>query len=266
MVASLLAMTTPGVRHALPPTGSVEPVEPTVIDSPDYLMERDLGVTEAIRTAVPDWSVGLVSAITTLGSLELVVAVLGAIYLYDLVLAERSSGRWQSSPAVIFLIAAVFGGLSLVVVLKASFGLPRPPAELMAVDRHGYGFPSGHTMAAAVLWGGLARWTDIGTRDRRYATAALIIGAVAVSRMALGVHYMVDVIASVLFGVGYLLLIERLTAGQPTRTFGIAIGIAIGAVLVAGPTPDAVLALAGTVLAFVGWRTVDRLGSRLRRS
>lgn len=266
MVASLLAMTTPGVRHALPPTGSVEPVEPTVIDSPDYLMGRDLGVTEAVRTAVPHWSVDLFSAITMFGSLELVLAVLGTMYLLDLVLAGRSGGRWQSSPSVIFLIAAVFGGLSLVVVLKATFGLPRPPPELMAVDRHGYGFPSGHTMAATVLWGGLARWIAIGTRNRRYAIAGLIIGAVAVSRMALGVHYMVDVIASVLFGVGYLLLIERLTAGQPTRTFGIAIGIAMGAVLVAGLTLDAVLALAGTVLAFIGWRTVDRLGSHLRRS
>jgi len=75
----------------------------------------------------------------------------------------------------------------------------------------GYGFPSGHTIAATLLYGSLfvlllpamrAWWHKAGLG---IFTAGLI-ACVAFSRVALGAHYLTDVLAAVLLGSGWLVL------------------------------------------------------------
>ena len=77
---------------------------------------------------------------------------------------------------------------------------PRPDALYALDGRVGtsYGWPSGHTMVAVVLWGYLAYTLR---HNWAYAAAALIIGLQGFSRLYLGVHDLGDVASGFVFGV-----------------------------------------------------------------
>lgn len=224
-------------------------------------MDRGVGVTEAIRETVPEWTVPVFELLSLPGDLLVVVPLLGLLYLLDVVGSLRSrpgEERSLCSDRTAFLIAVVFGGLAFVVLSKAVFAFPRPPEALHAVEPSEYGFPSGHTMAATITWGAISLWTTIGRQRTRVAAAAILIVFVGVSRLALGVHYLVDVIAAVALATAYLAAIGRLTATRPGRTFAVAVGIAVLATLVTGGSSRALLALAGTIGAGVGWWSLER--------
>ncbi|UWG49963.1 Membrane-associated phospholipid phosphatase [Halalkaliarchaeum sp. AArc-CO] len=226
-------------------------------------MSRGLGVTVALREFLPEWATILFAAVSVLGDLTVIVPVLGVLYLVDVAESLRQSDGRAGEEALCsdrtaFIVATVFGGLALIVLLKATFALPRPPAELHAITPSEHGFPSGHTMAATVFWGALALWTTLGRRHLRFGVAASAILLVGASRLALGVHYLVDVIASVGFGVGYLVGIAYVTQLRPRRAFAVAIGVALFATAASGGETRALLATAGTIGAAGGWQLVER--------
>ena len=226
-------------------------------------MGRGLGVTVALREFLPEWAAVLFVAISMLGDLAVIVPVLGVLYLIDVTESLRHSDGHSSeeplcSDRTAFLIATVFGGLALIVLLKAAFAFPRPPVELHAVTPSEHGFPSGHTMAATVFWGALALWTSVGRQQLRFGVAASAVALVGVSRLALGVHYLVDVIASIGFGVGYLAGIAYVTKLRPRRAFAVAIGVALLATAASGGETRALLATVGTIGAAGGWQLVER--------
>lgn len=227
-------------------------------------MNRGLGVTVALRESLPEWTATVFAAISLLGDLAVIVPALGTLYLVDVAESLRREGAAAESEeplcsdGTVFLIATVFGGLALIVLLKATFALPRPPAELHAVVPSEYGFPSGHTMAATVFWGAVALWTDVGRRRLRFGAAAAVVSLVGVSRLALGVHYLVDVLASIGFGAAYLAAVAWISRERPTRAFALAVGIALLATAASGAESRALLATAGTLGAAAGWWIVER--------
>ena len=262
-------------------------------------MSRGVGVTEALRTALPEWSVEVFSLLALLGDLVVIVPVLAVLYLASVLSSlGRPDGADDDEPLcsdqTAVTIAVVMGGLALVVLLKGTFSMPRPPAELHAVSASEHGFPSGHTMAATVLWGALAWWATVGDPRTRLAAAdprtrfaaasprtrlaaasprtrfaaasprtrvavvGAIVSVVGFSRLALGVHYLVDVVASVLFGGVYLAVALWLLADRPLGAFGLAIGLAVLATAATGGSDRALLALVGTVGAVLGWQFVER--------
>lgn len=229
-------------------------------------MSRGVGVTEALVEALPAWLVDLSGVVALLGDLVVIVPALAGLYLLDVVRGVRGDRSTEQlcSDRTAFLVATVFGGLALVVALEAVFAAPRPPTAWHAVEPSAYGFPSGHAMAATVFWGALALWTRRWSRSRQFTVAAVVVALVAVSRLALGVHYLVDVIASVAFGVGYLFVAGRLAAGRPERAFPLAIAIALVAVAVTGGSGRATLAFLGTVGAGAGWWLTERPPVRRR--
>ena len=229
-------------------------------------MTRDVGVTRAVQEWLPEWTLTAFSGVSLLGDLLVIVPALGLLYLADVgrTLRRGDTDHPLCSDRTAFLVATVFGGLALIVFLEAVFGLGRPPAEWHVIDPSEYGFPSGHTMAATVFWGALAWWAPIGRRPRRVVAAGVVVGLVGLSRLALGVHYLVDVVAAVAFGVVYLALIGRIGRARPGRAFGVALGIALAAVVVTGGGGRASLALAGTVGAAVGWWVIERPAVRDR--
>ncbi|AXR77722.1 phosphatase PAP2 family protein [Natrarchaeobaculum sulfurireducens] len=221
-------------------------------------MNRDIGVTELFRTHLPEWTVPVFELVSMLGDELVVVVVLLVLAGVDAYRSfERGSGQVLSDRTA-FVIAVVLGGLALTLVLKTAFGFSRPPEPLQAVPRESSGFPSGHTMAAAILWTALALWSARFTRRSRLLAAAGGIALVAVSRLALGVHYLVDVVASVLFGVGMLLLAARLTRGDPEAAFAGAAVLGTLALIVTGATTDGWLAFVGCVGAAGGWWILNR--------
>ncbi|ELY45365.1 phosphatase PAP2 family protein [Natronorubrum sulfidifaciens] len=229
-------------------------------------MSRGVGVTETIRSGVPEWTLEAFAGLSLLGDLLVIVPVLGLLYIVDVgqsLFRDDREGPLCSTQTAL-LIAAVFGGLALVVLLKATFALPRPPAAWHALEPSEHGFPSGHTMAATVFWGALVLWSSIGRRSSRFAVSSAVVVLVALSRLALGVHYLVDVLASIAFGVVYLGGIAWLARERPLRAFGVAVAVAVVAVAVTGGSSRALLALVGTVGGGSGWWLLERPPVRQR--
>jgi len=225
-------------------------------------MDRDLGVTEAIRANAPEWSIDLAELLALGGDLLLIVPVLALLLLADItrtVATNLDGGETPPlySPRTIELIATVFGGLSLLLVLESLFALGRPPESWHAISPSPYGFPSGHTMAATIFWGALALWYPVARARVRIVTVAGIVSLVGFSRLLLGVHFLVDIIAAVVAGVLYLVAIDRWLRGRPTALFGLAIAVAILAVAVTGGTSRTLLAAVGTVGAAIGWQLLE---------
>ncbi|MFB6109966.1 MAG: phosphatase PAP2 family protein [Halodesulfurarchaeum sp.] len=155
---------------------------------------RNWGVTEALAPAVPDPLVGLLVTLTALGDPTLLAAVSIAGSAGALTL-----GRVEFARVRRFLVAVALV-LSVSILLKHGFSLPRPPDSLMLIPTGGYGFPSGHATATAgfvtALLGGRkppARW--------HYAIGALAVAVIAATRVLLGVHYLPDVLAGIAVGV-----------------------------------------------------------------
>ncbi len=108
--------------------------------------------------------------------------------------------------------AALLVGLSMTMqtivnpLLKSLFGLPRPGDDLALAHVPGYGFPSGHAMAAAALSLSLA----LVARQTRWRRPALIAAVVwtmlmGLSRVYLGVHWPSDVVGGWAAGVALTL-------------------------------------------------------------
>ncbi|WP_226039404.1 phosphatase PAP2 family protein [Natrinema sp. DC36] len=226
-------------------------------------MSRGIGWFDAFREVAPEWAVVLLGVVTQLGDVWFLGLLVGT--LYWLATDDRAE------------IAAVFGlllaGLSLITALKHVFALPRPERVLVEVGAlpetvhplyqatataTGYGFPSGHAVMSTIVYVSLAEYSSTGTRRQRYLGAAGLVTAVCLSRVGLGVHYLVDVVAGVAVGLTFLLLawglLKRYSLHQGTLGFGIAVGIAAVALAVSSGDSDAVLLVGASLGAFAGWQ------------
>jgi membrane-associated phospholipid phosphatase len=126
--------------------------------------------------------------------------------------------RWW--PSLVTLIVAVPGGMLLNEWIKVLVHRHRPFVDGWFVDWSGYSFASGHTIGATLLYGQLALFIVPGIKSRRWrvftlATAAIFVVLVGFSRIALGAHYLTDVLAAIFFGAIWLALC--LFAGKPLR-------------------------------------------------
>ncbi len=112
---------------------------------------------------------------------------------------------------LLVLVLVVPGGGLLNLLLKMAFRRERPLWQHPLVVLHSYSFPSGHTMGATLLYG-LA--TVVGfycVRTCRGRICLVVAGScvvflVGLSRVALGVHFLSDVLAGVAAGLAWLVL------------------------------------------------------------
>ena len=126
--------------------------------------------------------------------------------------------RWW--PSLVTLIVAVPGGMLLNELVKVLVHRHRPFVDGPFVDWSGYSFASGHTIGATLLYGQLALFILPIIKRRRWRTltvssAALLIALVGFSRIALGAHFLTDVLAAIFFGIIWLAFC--LIAGKPMR-------------------------------------------------
>lgn len=140
-------------------------------------------------------------AITFLGSTGFVTC---AAIVFGIYLVWRRRFYWLAA-----VLASVFGGMLLNRTLKLVFQRPRPHFDDPVISITGYSFPSGHTMAATVLFGVLAAYFFAQTSGRRarlliVLAAATVIALVGFSRMYLGVHYLSDVLSAIAEGLAWL--------------------------------------------------------------
>jgi len=180
-------------------------------------------------------------AVTTLG--DGVVLTVGLLAL----LWVDADDRRATAATVAYAMAAY----AVVFALKAHFGAPRPPEAL--VPESGAGFPSGHAIAATTAYGGLALERGWLADRRRAVAVAALVGAVALSRVALRVHYLGDVLVGTALGVVVVLGVRRLADGRLPVAFAAAAALAVPMLVVAGPSAEhvgvATLAVVGLVVA-----------------
>jgi undecaprenyl-diphosphatase len=117
--------------------------------------------------------------------------------------------RRQARYWLLALLLSVPGGMLLNVLLKFIYQRARPVFTDPMLTLHTYSFPSGHTVAATLLYGVLAAYAVMTARSwvaRALAVkgALLMVVLVATSRIYLGAHYPSDVLAAAAEGCGWL--------------------------------------------------------------
>ena len=102
------------------------------------------------------------------------------------------------------------GGWLLNVLLKLAFHRARPSFFTPLIGAHGYSFPSGHAMASTLYFGSLTYLVFIAS-DRHpvwrvigMTSCVLAVIVISLSRVYLGVHYLSDVVAGSIAGLGWV--------------------------------------------------------------
>lgn len=110
---------------------------------------------------------------------------------------------------VVFLAVTSIGGGIVDTIVKLAVGRPRPVHEEPIAEALHYSFPSGHSMSSLVCYGALlvAFAPLLPERTRRPALAAVaaLVLAIGASRLALGVHFISDVVGGYVLGAAWLL-------------------------------------------------------------
>jgi len=241
-------------------------------------MNRGVGVTELLAE-LPTAVVVVFAVLTQLGDFWFVATA--SVLAYWLASATPFVGRGLTRERGAMLVALLACAGALAGTLKLVFTLPRPPnPEIVAaaaalpwpveafyesvVTGRGYGFPSGHATTTVLLWGGFAWALQVGTRRQRYAVAGTVVAVVSLSRLVLGVHYLVDVVAGTAIAAAVLwLAVTRL--GTPTRVFAFVTAVAAAGILAGGVTRDTAGAFGLAVGGLVAWATLDELPEPTRR-
>lgn len=153
----------------------------------------------------PHWVQASALEFTALGSGPVLVTIILMVVGY-LAIERRFA-------MIGLMLLACLGGMILSEPLKWLFMRPRPTIVPPLAIVHSTSFPSGHSMAAAVVYltlGALLARTTTRWRLRLYflGSALALSGLVGLSRMYLGVHYPTDVVAGWAAGVSWALLCE----------------------------------------------------------
>lgn len=228
-------------------------------------MSRGVG-EHTIQEFIPEWVSVLLALLTQLGDFWFLALIVGVLYWTH---AEK-----QDEIAVVGAITLT--GLGLYRGLKHLLQLPRPdeppldpellpwliqPLWELTGTAGGYGFPSGHATSSTIVYFGLAAvLTTTGTRRKRFAAAGTLVGIVGFTRIALGVHFFVDIVVGVVLGalllVVALRLLGPLTARQGTVMYGLAIVMGLFYTATSGADLDAVIVLGASLGAFAGWQLI----------
>ncbi|QLH75935.1 phosphatase PAP2 family protein [Halosimplex rubrum] len=231
---------------------------------------RSVGVTEALH-GLAEWpAILLFGLVTQLGDGWFLFVLGGALF----VAGEEFPVLGIDRRRALFVFGLALTYVAVIGALKGFFGLGRPPGAMEPLDlawvpaalapllesattADGPGFPSGHALGTTMVWGGLALVVDWGTARQRAVGVAGVIGLVSLSRLVLGVHYLVDVVVGSAVGVVLLGALYRFSESgtDPSRVLGVAVGVGVLG-LFNGLTFDSVAAIGGALGGWVVWRAV----------
>jgi undecaprenyl-diphosphatase len=147
--------------------------------------------------------VGVLRAFAEFGSGEWIGFIVCALVLFFL------WKRWW--PSLVMVIVAVPGGMLLNEWVKVLVHRQRPFVRGLFVDWSGYSFASGHTIGATLLYGQLLLFVLPALKARHWRllsvfSAISLVLLVGFSRIALGAHFLTDVLAAIIFGIVWLMV------------------------------------------------------------
>jgi undecaprenyl-diphosphatase len=180
-----------------------------------YVAPRPPGLLDIASTALRGAATPLAILFTRSGYWYVLIGAFAA--LFGLAILVRA----QALPIAVLGAAQVLSQLAANGV-KELFKRARPDDWLFHKEL-GYSFPSGHAVTAVVFYGGLLLlvWSIPLPRPLRVAATAFLgvwILGIPWSRMALGAHYATDVLAGMLFGVGWLCLFALVLRHLPAAS------------------------------------------------
>ena len=172
------------------------------VTSKGPLTEMDSRVAESLyeRVRDSDLLVTVAKMLSFIGSPLWFYATIGAAVLFFLL-------RGQTRTAVFLAVTNLLGG-AIDTVVKVLVDRPRPELVDPIVHAFGKSFPSGHTMASTVGYGSLLL-AFMPLVSRRFRVPLItgylvLVALIAGSRLALGVHFVSDVIGGFVLGLAWL--------------------------------------------------------------
>ncbi len=181
----------------------------------DPIVALDLAVAAAVNGWVaprPLLVAGL-EAVTSLGA-----DLTAAVVLTTLAAALLFRGRQRLA---LYVAITGGGGAALAPGIKELVGRLRPAVDAPLVTAPGPSFPSGHTLTVT-LWVGIVLLVLLPAVPVRARRAAVAVGvgvvvAVGLTRVALGAHYVTDVVAGWLLGAAWLTITFVAFRAAPAR-------------------------------------------------
>ncbi len=168
----------------------------------DPLVRADQGLYRLMQNLRTPWGDRVMVFVTELGDGVVIALVAAAVLAWLLCRRSwRAAGYW---------VAAMGFGQLAATTLKLVLQRPRPLADQYD-GLSAYAFPSGHAAMSMVAYGFLAvlvaRNFSSPRRWLAYALAALLISAIAVSRLYLGAHWLSDVLGGLSLGLAWVSLL-----------------------------------------------------------
>ncbi|MEO3937999.1 phosphatase PAP2 family protein [Dermatophilaceae bacterium Soc4.6] len=194
-----------GLGVALAATWGTGEVYEAVVDRNDLagLDQPALDLAVSLRTPTLDT---LVTGFTNLGG------PVGMPILATLAVLVMT-WRWRSWTPLVLLALAAAGSLAMTVAGKDLTGRTRPPLALAVPPyESSASFPSGHALNSVVVTGVVVYLVLLHLHRKRTRSTVLVAGtvfalAIGLSRVYLGHHWLTDVVAGWLLGLGWLAVV-----------------------------------------------------------
>lgn len=228
-------------------------------------MSRGIGEFQPVQEFIPEWAAILIALLTQLGDGWFLITLLAVLYWT----------RKKEQDSILFLGGILACGIGLYRGLKYLFRLPRPDEPLLDPEllpwlirpiyeatafHSGYGFPSGHATMATIVYFGLATVLSTGPRRLRYLLAGTVVTVVGFTRVALGVHYLVDIVVGVFLGAVLLYiafrLLDKVSFERGTLLFAVAILLNLFYVGTSEANTESIIMIGVTLGVFAGWQLI----------
>ena len=207
---------------------AVSLIEPptAILGLANPFQSADQGIATWFHERLTPAFASVLRALTEFGSSESIGMVLLALVLFFV------WKRWW--PSLVMLLVAVPCGMLLNEWLKLAVHRDRPFVEGAFVDWSGYSFASGHTIGATLLYGQLLLFVLPSLKARHLRllcifSAASLVLLVGFTRIALGAHFLTDVLAAMFFGIIWLMLCTVLGKSVRRRTVASLVPVSHGA-------------------------------------